>query len=170
MEATETAPRTPGVAAPPAPRFFPLSCRWVTTHGPRGSFAVQGTRSDFPRLTSLPRASCQADETPSWRGRATAVTRNPSNSHGCPGIGPDQLPLAERCEVWGWRRLVGWIAALVENCQLEAAIPRPRIAVFAFWRQRLSGSQPPGGGGTGWSRRGLGEATYNGRIRATRFV
>jgi len=43
----------------------------------------------------------------------------------------------------GWRRLVGWIVALVENCQLEAATPRPRIAVFAFWRQRLSGA-PPG--------------------------
>jgi len=49
-----------------------------------------------------------------------------------------------RLEVWGWRRLVGWIVAWVENCQLEAATPGPRIAVFAFWRQRLSGSPSTG--------------------------
>jgi len=57
-----------------------------------------------------------------------------------PGLVRISHPLEERCEVWGWRRLVGWFVALLENCQLEAATPGPRIAVFAFWRQRLSGS------------------------------
>jgi len=57
-----------------------------------------------------------------------------------PGLARISFPLVERGEVWGWRRLVGWIVAWVEHCQLEAATPGPRLAVFAFWRQRLSGN------------------------------
>ena len=59
--------------------------RCATTHGPRGSFGVQRTRSDFSKLTSPLRAWCQADETPSWRVRATAV-----------GSHPQQLPRLSR--------------------------------------------------------------------------
>jgi len=52
-----------------------------------------------------------------------SVARTPATPTVVPGLVRISLPLAERGEVWGWRRLVGWIVALVENCQLEAATP-----------------------------------------------
>jgi len=83
---------------------------------------VEGRRNTFLESTS--------------HGRGLAPSTTPT-------VTPElvrYLPLAQRCEVWGWRRLVGWIVVLLENCQLEAATPGPRIAVFALRRQRGSGS------------------------------
>jgi len=110
--------------------------------------------------------------------------------HRFDGLGPDEARI-EREEPWEerhpkqlprlprdwsgsvslWRsdgRSGGGVALLAGSLlwsRIANSKPQPpghRIAVFAFWRQRLSGPPQAIGGGTGRSRRGLREATYNG--------
>jgi len=150
--------------------FVPLQCRCATTQGPRGSLRVQRQRSDFPMLPSPPRAWCQADEAPCCR-----------NARHCRGSHPKPLPRLNRD--WSGSASIrrsdarsggegAWLAGSLPGLRIANSKPQRPDLASRFSRSGVNDcpGAPPGGGGTKRSRRGLREATYNGCVRAPRFV
>jgi len=154
---------------PPPPGFVPLHCRSATTQGRRGSLRGQKKRNDFPVLTPPPRAWRQADEAPCCR-----------NARHCRGSHPKQLPRLNR----DWSAASNWrsdarsggggalSAGSLPRLRIANSKPQPPDLASRCSRSGFNDcpEAPLDGGGTGRSRRGLGEATYNGRVRDTRFV
>jgi len=122
--------------------------RPAATPAPGRERGVHGGMGDADHQRGAATHGVMNDLTGRFGGRSRVRGTRPARFRGshprqlprCPEIGPDQPPFDVAMRGPGVEAPCWLVFDFARNCQLEAATPGPRIAVFAFWGQRLSGT------------------------------